>query len=64
MTGLRKLIFGGLGLLTLAAGYGATLAYPSGHVSFPAFATAVVSTVAAVVIGNVGEYLATRSAPK
>lgn len=63
MTGYRKVAFGFLGLSVLLLGYSLTLAWPAGAVAFPAFATAVVSVVVSVTVGNVGEHLAKKGQP-
>jgi hypothetical protein len=60
----RKVFFGVVGLGALVGGLSLCLRYAApGQVVFPAFATAVVTIVSAVVLGNVGEHLAKRGQP-
>lgn len=59
--GLRKLAFGFTGLLFLLCGLALCLRYAAaGQVIFSAYATALVTIVTAVVLGNVGEHLSKR----
>ena len=59
--GHRKLMFGFVGLFFLVGGLALCLQRGEvGQVAFPAYATAVVTIVTAVVLGNVGEHLAQR----
>jgi hypothetical protein len=62
MKGARKVAFGAYALAILSGGYALCAFRPEAHVSFGAFATAVVSILTAVVIGNVGEHVAQRGA--
>ena len=58
LKGVRKLVFGSVGILALLLGLGLCAASPPIAVAYPAFAAAAVSIVLAVVAGNVGEHVA------
>lgn len=61
MKGFRKIAFGFVALIFLAAGFAACIRWPSGLVAFPAYATAVCTVTGAVIVGNVGEHAVTRT---
>lgn len=60
LKGSRKVAFGAFALVVLGAGFALCAWKPEVVVAFSAFATAVVSCLTAVVIGNVGEHVAGR----
>lgn len=59
--GSRKVVFGALALVSLGAGFALCVFKPVGFTGFGAYATAVVSVLAAVVAGNVGEHHAEKA---